>query len=154
MTKTSEPSEPRPALAETIFPLAEAFRRMFARVEALWAESGLNPSEAAIIERLYFYHDGVARSGDLLGNPIRSTPAMGQVLASLEEKQLISRKRDENDGRVVLVHGTDAARDLYAETVRRIVEVVVEPTTEDLSDRDLAQIRRITGKLKPPDLIG
>lgn len=140
-------------LAETIFPLAEAFRGMFARVDDLWSDEGLNPSEAAVIERLFFYHDGTARSGDLVGNPIRSTPAMGHVLASLERKQLITRRRDDEDRRIVLVEGTVTARSLYTEMVKRIVDRVLEPTTKNLRASDLAQLRRITPRLEPPDWV-
>ena len=98
---------------------------MFALVDDLWVQAGLNPSAAAVIERLYFYHGGSARSGDLLGNPIRSTPAMGYVLASLKSKQLVTRRQDDNDRRVVVVARTPAARELYAEMVERILDRVV-----------------------------
>ena len=136
----------------TVFPLVEALRRMLVAVEVLWSAVGINPSEAAVLERLFIDFGGEARSGDLLGHPIRSTPALGKVLANLEGKQLITRRRDADDGRVVIVVGTAEARRLYDETIEQIVTVVVEPSTAELDDTDLAQLSRITEKLTPPEV--
>ncbi len=144
----------RHELTDTIFPLAEAFRRMFARVDDLWSEAGLNPSEAAVIERLHFYHHGSARSGDLLGNPVRSTAAMGYVLANLEAKGLVTRSQDDTDRRAVIVESTSAGAELYATMVERILDHVVEPATLKLRPSDLTQLRRITDLLDPPALRG
>ena len=69
---------PRPDLVSTVFPLVEALRRMLARVETLWSAVGVNPSEAAVLERLFIDHDGEARSGELLGHPIRAKPMRHQ----------------------------------------------------------------------------
>ena len=142
---------PRSDLVDTVFPLVEVIRRMLARVETLWAEVGINPSEAAVLERLFIDHDGEARSGALLGHPIRSTPALGKVLSGLEDKTLITRHRSSHDGRVVVVTGTDAARDLHDQILGQILSVVVGPTTGNLEEEDFADLRRITRKLTPPD---
>lgn len=141
----------RPDLVETVFPLVEKIRRMLARVETLWSAAGVNPSEAAVIERLFIDHDGEARSGELLGHPIRSTPALGKVLASLEDMGLITRQRSTDDGRVVFVTGTAEARQLYDSLIKQILTVVVGPTTAALDDHEFTELRRITEKLKPPE---
>ena len=141
---------PRSDLVDTVFPLVEVIRRMLARVETLWAEVGINPSEAAVLERLFIDHDGEARSGALLGHPIRSTPALGKVLSGLEDKTLITRHRSSHDGRVVVVTGTDAARYLHDQILGQILSVVVGPTTGNLEEEDFADLRRITRKLTPP----
>lgn len=138
-------------LVGTVFPLVEAMRKMLARVEFLWADEGVNPSEAAVLERLFIDHDGRARSGELLGHPVRSTPALGKVLASLEAKGLIARTRDTVDGRVVMVTGTEQARDLYNATIEQILSVVVGPTTAGLDLDEFATLRTITEKLAPPE---
>ena len=142
----------RPGLVNTVFPLVEAMRRMLARVETLWSDVDINPSEAAVLERLFIDHDGEARSGELLGHPIRSTPALGKVLASLEDKNLITRQRSANDRRVVIVAGTDGARELYDTMIQQILTVVVAPTTAELDDDDFTELRRITEKLRPPNI--
>ena len=146
------PQTLRPDLLGTVFPLVEVIRQMLARVETLWAEVGINPSEAAVLERLFIDHDGEARSGALLGHPIRSTPALGKVLASLEDKDLITRQRSADDRRVVIVAGTDNARELYDEMIEQILTVVVAPTTAELDDDDFTELRRITDKLTPPNI--
>jgi len=146
------PQTLRPDLLGTVFALVEVIRKMLARVETLWAEVGINPSEAAVLERLFIDHDGEARSGALLGHPIRSTPALGKVLSSLEDKNLITRHRSSDDGRVVIVASTDAARHLYDQVIEQILSVVVVPTTGNLEDDDLADLRHITKKLTPPDI--
>lgn len=140
----------RPDLVATVFPLVEAIRKMLARVEALWIDEGINPSEAAVLERLFIDHGGQARSGDLLGHPIRSTPALGRVLASLESKGLITRSRGAEDGRVVIVVGTDEAQELHDRTMARILSVVVGPSTSTLDDEDFSALREITARLVPP----
>lgn len=138
-------------LISTVFPLIETLRKMLTSVELLWIARGVNPSEAAALERLFIDHQGQARSGDLLGHPVRSTPALGKVLASLEAEGLISRTRDPGDGRVVVVTATDQARELYESTIREILSAVVAPTTAGLDQDDFDALRAITAKLRPPE---
>lgn len=107
-----------------------------------------------MLERLFIDHDGQARSGDLLGHPVRSTPALGKVLASLESKGMITRQRDVEDGRVVIVTRTDRAREIYEATFARILSLVVGPTTADLEDADFAALRYLVPRLHPPDARG
>ena len=151
-TQRTTRSTLRPDLVSTVFPLVEALRQMLAGVEILWSAVGINPSEAAVLERLFIDHDGEARSGELLGHPIRSTPALGKVLASLEEKGLVTRRRNADDGRVVIVAGTADARRLYDETIEQILTVVVGPSTAELDDDEFAGLRHITEKLRPPSI--
>jgi DNA-binding MarR family transcriptional regulator len=149
MQQDTDPA-PRADLVAVVFPLVEALRKMLAEVESLWSHQDINPSEAAVLERLFIDHNGSARSGDLLGHPIRSTPALGKVLASLESKDLANRNRSAKDGRIVIVSGTEKAKQLYEDMIERILTKVVGPTTADLSDRDFAQLDRLTRKLRPP----
>lgn len=138
-------------LVATVFPLVEAMRKMLARVELIWSDEAVSPSEAAVLERLFIDYDGSARSGALLGHPIRSTPALGKVLASLEERGLITRDRDTDDGRVVIVTGTERGRELYDAAIERILSVVVGPTTAQLDLEEFATLRAITAKMLPPE---
>jgi DNA-binding MarR family transcriptional regulator len=138
-------------LVSTIFPLVEAIRKMIARVEALWADAGLSPSEGSVLARLFIDEDGRARSGDLLGHPIRSTPALGKVLASLESKEMITRRRGTQDRRVVFVEGTDSGRAVSDDVMERILAEVVAPATVDLDAEDLSALRMITSRFRPPE---
>ena len=96
--------------------------------------------------------DGRARSGDLLGHPICSTPALGKVLASLESKEMITRRRSKRDKRVVFVEGTDRGRAVFDDVMERILTEVVAPTAVDLDADDLSMLRMITSRLRPPEL--
>lgn len=141
----------RDDLVATVFPLVEAMRKMLARVELIWSDEAVTPSEAAVLERLFIDHDGSARSGALLGHPIRSTPALGKALASLEERGLITRDRDTDDGRVVIVTGTEHGQELYDAAIERILSVVVGPTTAELDLEEFAALRAVTEKMRPPE---
>ncbi|MGI9585779.1 MAG: MarR family winged helix-turn-helix transcriptional regulator [Acidimicrobiia bacterium] len=149
--KTEPQKSLRPDLVDTVFPLVESIRRMLGRVDTLWSDVGLNPSEAAVLERLFIDHNGTARSGALLGHPVRSTPALGKVLSSLEDMGLIARERSTEDRRIVVVTGTAEGRDLYTSLIEQILTLVVGPTTAALDDADFTELRRITAKLEPPD---
>ena len=141
--------------AETVdmfFPHVEAIRAMLATVEELWNEEGINPSEAAVIERLFIYHHGEARSGDLLGHPVRSTPALGKVLASLEAKKLITRSKGTEDRRIVIVSATEQAANLFQTLIARIVEDVVWPSTAAFDKRDFDRLQALTAKMTPPPM--
>jgi DNA-binding MarR family transcriptional regulator len=120
------------------------------RRESSPAES-MTPSEAAVLERLFIDYHGRARSGALLGHPVRSTAGLGKALASREESGLVTRKRDTDDGRVVIVTGTEQGRKLFDNSIERIVSEVVSPTTAALNLDDFAMLRAITSKLQPPE---
>jgi DNA-binding MarR family transcriptional regulator len=138
-------------LVSTVFPLVEAMRKMLARVELIWSDIAVTPSEAAVLERLFIDYHGRARSGALLGHPIRSTAGLGKALASLEKSGLVTRKRDTDDGRVVIVTGTAHGRELFDDSIERIVSEVVSPTTAGLDLDEFAMLRAITSKLRPPE---
>jgi DNA-binding MarR family transcriptional regulator len=138
-------------LVATVFPLVEAIRKMLAHVELIWSDVAVTPSEAAVLERLFIDYNGRARSGALLGYPIRSTPGLGKALASLEDSGLVTRRRDADDGRVVIVTGTTHGRELFDDSIERIVSEVVSPTTAGLNLDEFAMLRTITSKLRPPE---
>jgi DNA-binding MarR family transcriptional regulator len=124
---------------------------MLMQVELIWSDDAVTPSEAAVLERLFISYNGRARSGALLGYPIRSTPALGKVLGSLENKGLIARNRDDHDGRVVVVTGTETGRALYDESIERILSEVVGPTMTNLDAGEFATLRSITARMRPPE---
>jgi DNA-binding MarR family transcriptional regulator len=148
-----EPDSPVPHgnLLAVVFPLVEAIRKMLARVELIWSDDAVTPSEAAVLERIFISYNGRARSGALLGHPIRSTRALRKVLGSLEEKGFIARNRDEDDGRVVIVSGTEKGRELYDVVIERIPSEVVGPTMTNVDVGDFATLRRITAAMRPPE---
>ena len=61
------------------------------------------------------------------------------------------RNRDEDDGRVVIVTGTEKGRKLYDAFIERILSEVVGPTMTNLDVGDFATIQRITASMRPPE---
>lgn len=141
-----DPLDPR---IRTMFALVETGRRMITRVEEIWGDAGVSPSEGAVLARLFINGDGASRSGDLLGHPIRSTPALAKTLASLEADNLITRTRSDADRRVVIVEATPEAAALWDQVLQRISTEVVTATTKDVSDQDVDALSKLLASLKP-----
>ena len=93
--------------------------------------------------------EGTSRSDELLGHPIRSTPALAKILASLEADNLIARTRSDTDRRGVIVEATPDATALWGQVQERISTDVVTPTTHDLSDQDVAALTKLLTSLDP-----
>lgn len=134
---------------QTMFALAESGRSMITKVEEIWGDAGVTPSEGAVLARLFINGNGTSRSGELLGHPIRSTPALAKILASLETDNLITRTRSDADRRVVIVEATPDAAALWDQVRKRISTEVVTPTTHDLSDQDIAALSKLLTALNP-----
>ena len=130
--------------------LVEKGRQMTAAVETIWGDTGVSPSEAAVLARLIVTQGGDARSGALLGYPIRSTPALAKLLASLEAEGLVERSRSPEDGRIVIVKATADAHDLFGHVLRRIETEVTFPTTQNLDNQEIAYLHNHLHDLTPP----
>lgn len=139
-------------VVDAVFGLVEAVRKMFSRVDTIWEEVGISPPEAAVLERHFILEGGRARSGALLGFPIRSTPALGKVLARLESSGMVTRQPGTEDRRAVYVQGTREAKALFDGVLERILAEVALPTTADFGDDDFATLRKLTDRLNPPHL--
>ena len=136
---------------QAMFLLVEKGRQMTAAVETIWGDTGVSPSEAAVLARLIVTHGGDARSGALLGYPIRSTPALAKVLASLEAEGLVERSRSTQDGRIVIVKATADARELFGHVLRRIETEVTSPATQNLDNREIGYLHNHLQQLTPPN---
>lgn len=123
---------------------------MTAAVETIWGDTGVSPSEAAVLARLIVTHGGEARSGALLGYPIRSTPALAKILASLETEGLAERSRSTEDGEIVVAKATADAHDLSGHVLRRIETEVTLPTTQNLDNREIGYLHNHLHALTPP----
>ena len=140
---------PLDARMRTMFALVESGRSMITKVEEIWGDAGVTPSEGAVLARLFINGGGTARSGELLGHPIRSTPALAKILASLETDNLITRTRSNTDRRVVIVEATPDATSLWNQVRERISTEVVTPTTHHLNDQDIAALTKLLTTLDP-----
>ena len=133
----------------TMFALVETGRVMITRVEEIWGDAGIAPSEGAVLARLFINGEGASRSGDLLGHPIRSTPALAKILASLEDDNLITRTRSTSDRRVVIVEATPEATALFDQILQRIETEVVATTTSSLTNNDIDALATLLATLNP-----
>ena len=133
----------------TMFALVETGRVMITRVEEIWGDAGIAPSEGAVLARLFINGEGASRSGDLLGHPIRSTPALAKILASLESDNLITRTRSATDRRVVIVEATPEAAVLFDQVLQRIETEVVATTTSNLTNNDIDALATLLATLNP-----
>jgi DNA-binding MarR family transcriptional regulator len=133
----------------TMFALVETGRGMITRVEEIWGDAGIAPSEGAVLARLFINGEGASRSGDLLGHPIRSTPALAKILASLENDNLITRTRSADDRRVVIVEATPEAAVLFDQVLQRIETEVVATTTSNLANNDIDALATLLATLNP-----
>lgn len=138
---------------DVMFGFVEAERKMFARVDAIWEEVGISSPEAAVLERLFVLEGGRARSGDLLGFSIRSTPALGKDLARLEAFGMVIRQRGAEDRRAAYAQGTRQAKALFDDVPERILTEVVLPATADFSENDFATLRMLTDRHTPPEFL-
>ena len=135
----------------TMFTIVEIGRRMTGPVELMWGDAGLSPSEGIVMARLLVNHGGLARSGELVRYPLRSTAAVARVLAGLEADGLITRRQRKDDRRGVDVEVTTSGRELFDSVVGRITAEAALPTAEPLSDDDLEALKALLDRLTPPD---
>ena len=122
---------------------------MTAAVENIWGSAGLTPSEGVVLSRLIVTYGGTARSGELVGYPIRSTPALAKILAALESDGFITRDRSASDRRIVNVNATSDAHELFGQVLQRIETEVSLPATDNLDGDQLAALTTLVSNLKP-----
>ena len=63
------------------------------------------------------------------------------IVDRMEKRSLVERRRDSNDRRVVLVHATDAGRQVFADLAAHRREVL-SSILDELSDEDMAALLR------------
>lgn len=122
---------------------------MTAAVENLWGAVGLSPSEGVVLSRLIVTHGGTARSGELVGYPVRSTPALAKILAALESDGLVNRSRSTSDRRVVVVDAAASGHDLFGQVLERIEAEVSLPATDKLDADQIAVLTTLVSELTP-----
>lgn len=88
--------------------LSAAFEELLRLFRRLSPATGLSLTAAATLSNLE--RRGPARLTDLATQQGVSQPAMTQLITRLQDAGLVERVPDPGDGRVVLVHVTDAGR--------------------------------------------
>ena len=112
----------------TAHELRVVFSRLRRRLKETYDTEGLTPSQTSALSRLS--KDGPASASALAAAERVRPQSMAATLAVLEERGLIRRRPDPDDGRRQLVSTTDAGR-TYLEDRRRAGEEWLARSLED-----------------------
>jgi DNA-binding MarR family transcriptional regulator len=116
--------------------LYDAIVALLRRVRQMKADQGgLTDAESSALSRLQ--QDGPATSSEVARRQQISPQSMGATFAALEERGLVTRSADPNDGRRILLSASSAA-----ETLQR----------ERRSDRAVRMTRALADSFSPDEL--
>ena len=128
-----------PDRAEAIDKVASTLLGRAARLTRLLMRSGaheLSRTEAGVLATLT---DGPRRITELAATEALAQPTVTQLIDKLEGRELVSRSRSEEDGRVVLVEIT-AAGAAALEGVRALIRANMREALVDLPDAELTEL--------------
>ncbi|RJP34108.1 MAG: MarR family transcriptional regulator [Phycisphaerales bacterium] len=127
---------PHETLADRLHSAAIHLLRRLRRVDE---QTGLSGPQASALSVLVF--GGPQRLGDLARAEQVRPPTMTRLVRDMERHQLVVRKADPRDGRVVVVHPTARGRRLLVEGRGRRVKMLAAQIAR-LSGDDRAALRR------------
>jgi len=114
-------------------------------------EGAMTPSQFGVLESLY--HLGPLFQGELSTKLLRCTGSITSVVAGLEKKGMLERRRESHDKRFVRVSltpkGKKAIEQLFPKHVRAVVRVF-----GSLSRGEQGELRRLCAKLGKAALDG
>lgn len=122
-----------PDLERAAFDLRLALARIVRRLRQAHEPGDLTLSEVSVLSRLD--RDGPATPGALAGGERVRPQAMGNTLAALEQRGLVARMPDPEDGRRVSMSATEAGRQLLLDrrsaSTRRVTHALGEGFSAD-----------------------
>jgi DNA-binding MarR family transcriptional regulator len=110
-----------------------------ARLTRLLMRSGAHEISRTEVGVLATLSDGPRRITQLAMTEALAQPTVTQLIDKLEGRELVSRSRSEEDGRVVLVKIT-AAGAAALETVRALIRANMREALVDLPDAELTEL--------------
>ena len=110
-----------------------------ARLTRLLMRSGAHEISRTEVGVLATLSDGPRRITQLAMTEALAQPTVTQLIDKLEGRELVSRSRSEEDGRVVLVAIT-AAGAKALETVRALIRANMREALADLPDAELTEL--------------
>ena len=142
--------EPEEILAlDTLIKLTRGTTSLLTRLAHQNTHPGLTVSQFGTLEALY--HLGAMSQTDICGKLLKSGGNTTLVIDNLEKRNLVHRRRDPNDRRVVMVELTDEGRELIAGIfpvhVRAVTQEMATLTPEE--QRQLGDLCRKLGKGTP-----
>jgi DNA-binding MarR family transcriptional regulator len=110
-----------------------------ARLTRLLMRSGAHEISRTEVGVLATLSDGPRRITQLAMTEALAQPTVTQLIDKLEGRELVSRSRSEEDGRVVLVEITSAGAEAL-EVVRRLIRANMREALVDLPDAELTEL--------------
>ena len=110
-----------------------------ARLTRLLMRSGAHEISRTEVGVLATLSDGPRRITQLAMTEALAQPTVTQLIDKLEGRELVSRSRSEEDGRVVLVAITDAGAQAL-EAVRALIRANMREALADLPDAELIEL--------------
>ena len=104
----------------------------------------ITPEQWAVLNRLW-EQDGLSQV-ELAERTFKDKPSTTRILNLLEQKGVVHRRRDAEDGRVIHVYLTKTGKNLKAKLVPCAEEVLVK-SGKDLTNEQLAQLRHLLAKI-------
>jgi DNA-binding MarR family transcriptional regulator len=137
-----------PDLERAAFDLRLALARIVRRLRQAHEPGDLTLSEVSVLSRLD--QDGPATPGALAGGERVRPQAMGNTLAALEQRGLVARMPDPEDGRRVSMSATETGRQLLLDrrsaSTRRVTHALAERFSAD-EQRRLIEIIPLLDRL-------
>lgn len=147
MTEKGAPLDP--AQLAGYFVLMEVSSLLQHAVEQhLRVDGGLSWVQFQILARLNFAPDGQQRMTDLADAVVYSRSGLTYQAGVLEKAGLVSRSPSMDDERSTTVAITDAGRALLESVLPGHIEVVRALFLDHLTDRDLAVLTRVLGRVR------
>ena len=109
------------------------------RLTRLLMRSGVHEISRTEVGVLATLSDGPRRITQLAMTEALAQPTVTQLIDKLEGRELVSRSRSEEDGRVVLVEITTAGAEAL-EVVRRLIRANMREALVDLPDAELTEL--------------
>jgi DNA-binding MarR family transcriptional regulator len=125
--------------AEAIDLVASNLLGRAARLTRLLMRSGAHEISRTEVGVLATLSDGPRRITQLAMTEALAQPTVTQLIDKLEGRELVSRSRSEEDGRVVLVEITTAGAEAL-EVVRRLIRANMREALVDLPDAELTEL--------------
>jgi DNA-binding MarR family transcriptional regulator len=136
VSKVSSSSTDR---AEAIDLVASNLLGRAARLTRLLMRSGAHEISRTEVGVLATLSDGPRRITQLAMTEALAQPTVTQLIDKLEGRELVSRSRSEEDGRVVLVEITTAGA-AALESVRTLIRANMREALVDLPDAELTEL--------------
>ena len=137
-------SEAEECALNTFIRFTRAFETADQKISTIFQAHDLTSGQFGVLETLY--HLGPLHQGALGDKLLQSKGNISTIITNLENRDLVERRRDEEDRRYVKVHLTDAGRSLIADIFPDHVRQIVD-TFGVLTDEEIEELGRLCKKL-------